>query len=237
MGIKLSVYNQKGSAVSEMELSDRIFGVKPNTALIHQVAVALNANSRQVLANTLDRSEVRGGGRKPWRQKGTGRARAGSSRSPIWIGGGVVFGPTKDRNFKKIINKKMRQQAILMVLSDRAQNKSMAILEKLEASEFKTKIMSAMISAIEKNAFNVIMPPKEAKTDKKSKPAVKAKTKVKRSVMILSDNKDDKIKYSLRNLAGVKAVNLENINLLDLLKYRQLIVTAGAVKSLEETYK
>ena len=130
----------------------------------------------------------------------------------------------------------MRQQAIMMVLSDRAQNKALAILDKLEASDFKTKTMSEMVTALEKKAFpGQVINPEETKTDKKQKSAPRAK--IKRSLMVLGDNKDDKIKYSLRNLAGVKAVNLENINLLDLLKYRQLIVTAGAVKSLEATYK
>lgn len=101
MSIEVKIYNQKAEAVGEMKLAEKIFGVKENTALVHQVAVAQMGNERQVLAHTKGRAEVRGGGKKPWKQKGTGRARAGSSRSPIWIGGGITFGPTKDRNFKK----------------------------------------------------------------------------------------------------------------------------------------
>ncbi|MCK4554466.1 50S ribosomal protein L4, partial [Candidatus Parcubacteria bacterium] len=118
MSISVKIYNQKAEAVGDIKLSDKVFGVKANEPLVHQAMVAQMSNERQVLAHTKDRSEVRGGGRKPWKQKGTGRARAGSIRSPIWKGGGVTFGPRKDRNFSKNINKKMKQNAMLMVLSD-----------------------------------------------------------------------------------------------------------------------
>ena len=110
--IKLQVYNQQAEPIKEIKVSSRIFGRAPKTEVIHQVVVAQQANGRQVLAHAKDRSEVRGGGRKPWRQKGTGNARHGSIRSPLWIGGGVTFGPTKERNFKKAVNKKQKQAAL-----------------------------------------------------------------------------------------------------------------------------
>ncbi len=137
--IKLDIYNQKGEKTGSVELSEKVFGVKINDNLVHQAVVAQRANTRQVLAHTKGRAEVRGGGRKPWRQKGTGRARAGSSRSPIWIGGGITFGPTKERNFKKDINKKMKQKAVLMAISDRVKNNAMFVFEDLKMKDFKTK--------------------------------------------------------------------------------------------------
>jgi large subunit ribosomal protein L4 len=228
MPIKVNTYNQKGETVSTIELSKTIFGLDVNEALLHQAMVAQMSNERQVLAHTKDRSEVRGGGKKPWRQKGTGRARVGSSRSPIWIGGGVTFGPTKDRNFKKDINKKMKQKAMLMVLSDKVRNGCFAVLENLELNDYKTKEVDAMVKKLETSAFKE----KEAKTtdDKKKKPA-------KNSALIIIDKKDEKVKYSSRNLAGVKQINFENINILDLLKYRNLLITKESVLKIEEQYR
>ena len=160
--LKVSVYNQKVEPVGEMKLSDKIFGVKTNAVLVHQAMVAQMGNERQVLAHTKGKGEVRGGGKKPWRQKGTGRARAGSSRSPIWRGGGVTFGPTKDRNFSKNINKKMRQKAMLMVLSDKVASGRLAVLDKLEAEEYKTKVFDKMLKGFEKIGKNL-----KEKADKK----------------------------------------------------------------------
>ncbi|MFH1661498.1 MAG: 50S ribosomal protein L4 [Candidatus Falkowbacteria bacterium] len=222
MSVNIKIYNQKAEAVGDMKLADKIFGAKENVALVHQVAVAQIGNERQVLAHTKDRSEVRGGGKKPWKQKGTGRARVGSTRSPIWIGGGVTFGPTKERNFKKNINRKMKQKAIFIVLSDRIKNGSMVLLEKLEAKEYKTKAFNEILKNLENKVLN-----KDNKENKKQK----------RSVLIVNDKKDDKVKYSGRNLAGVEMINLENINILDLLKYRNLFITVDGVKKLEKQYK
>lgn len=199
-----------------MELSSKVFGLKVNDALIHQAAVTQMANERQVIAHTKDRSEVRGGGRKPWRQKGTGRARHGSSRSPIWIGGGVTFGPRNDRNFKKRINKKMKQNALLMVLSDRAAGDSFIVLDKLAATEFKTKVFNKIINGFEDKIF---------KTEN-----------AKRSFLIIIDQGDEKLNYSARNLTGIKLINVDNINIIDLLKYRNLILNKAAVEKLTERY-
>ena len=219
MSVKLNIYNQDATKAGTIELSEQVFGLPVKEALIHQAVVTQMANQRQVLAHTKDRSEVRGGGKKPWRQKGTGRARVGSSRSPIWIGGGVTFGPTKDRNFKKKINRKMRQQALCMVLADRINNNDLVIINELTVGEFKTKTVNGII----KNIESKILKPAGGK-------------KVKRSILILNDNKDEKFKYSVRNLVGISQLNLENINIVDLLNHKNLILTASAAKKLEAMY-
>lgn len=231
MSIKIKVYNQKAEATGEMKLKDQVFGVKVNEALVHQAMVTQMANERQVLAHTKQRAEVRGGGRKPWRQKGTGRARAGSNRSPIWMGGGVTFGPTKERNFKKKINTKMKQLSLKMVLSDKLVSKHMAVLDKLETKEFKTKAMDEIISKLEKKAL-------KQKPVARNKKGEKAKSRApKRSMLLVIPNKDEKVKYSIRNLTGTKTINVDNINILDLLNKRDLILTKGVIKKLEEKYK
>lgn len=216
MSIKVSVYNQKAEKMSDIELSEKVFGVKMNEALVHQAVLAQMGNERQVLADTKDRSEVRGGGKKPWRQKGTGRARSGSSRSPIWIGGGVTFGPTSDRNFTKGINKKMKKKAMFIALSDKLNNDSLVVLDKIQMEERKTKIFNDIIKSIEGKII---------KSEEKKK---------KRSILIVTDEKDENVKYSGRNLAGVKVINLNNINIVDLLKYQKLVVTEACIRKMEE---
>lgn len=235
MSLKIKIYNQKAEEVGEMSLAPEVFGVKPNEALLYQAVVTQQANERQVLAHTKDRSEVRGGGRKPWRQKGTGRARAGSIRSPLWIGGGVTFGPTKDRNFKKKINKKMKQKAILMALSDRVAAKSLVVLDKLVMEEFKTKKFDEVLKSIEEKVLKNLIA--ETNNDKSEKKEEKKKQNSKRSILVINDQKDEKVKYSGRNLVGVKIINLDNINVVDLLKYRNLILTKAGVEKLMERYK
>jgi len=214
MSLKIKVYNQSAAAVKDLELADKIFGVKANNELLHQAVIAQMANARQVLAHTKDRSEVSGGGKKPWKQKGTGRARAGSSRSPIWIGGGVTFGPTKDRNFKKKINQKMKQKALFMALSDKFVTNSLVIVDNLEFAEYKTKQFNTLLTAFEKTVLNT----------------------ERRDILIVNEAKEEKAKYSSRNLKGVKVINLENINLVDLLNYKNLLVTENVVKVLTERY-
>lgn len=218
MSVKLNVYNQAAEKSGTIELSENIFGLKVNESLVHQAMVTQMSNERQVLAHTKDRSEVRGGGRKPWRQKGTGRARVGSSRSPIWIGGGVTFGPTKDRNFKKKINRKMKQQALCMVLSDRIKSESIIILNKFDIAEYKTKVVNEIFKNIEAKITK--------KEDKKGK----------RSFLVINNDKGEKFKFSVRNLVGIKQINLENINIIDLLNFKNLIITEDAAKKLEELY-
>ncbi len=231
MPIKVKVYNQKAEAIGEASLPAKVFGLKVSEPLVHQAMVTQMANERQVLAHTKGRSDVRGGGKKPWRQKGTGRARAGSSRSPIWIGGGVTFGPLKTRNFKKDINKKMKQKAMCMVLSDRAKEAGIAVLDKLDMAEFKTKIFNAILKSFE----DKVLP--AAKTGVEAGKVKIARSKIKRSILIINDKKDEQVKFSSRNLAGVKVLNIDNINILDLLKYKNLFLTLEAIKKLEARYK
>ena len=213
--MKIKVYNQTAEFVHDLEISEKIFGVKSNPELLHQAVVTQMGNERQVLADTKDRSEVRGGGKKPWKQKGTGRARVGSSRSPIWTGGGVTFGPTSDRNFSKKINKKMKQKAIFMALSDKLVNGTLVILDDLKMEEFKTKKFNEVLTAIESKVLN----------------------NERRNILIINDSKDEKVKYSARNLKGAEIINLENINIVELLKFKNLLLTEAAVKTLEERYK
>jgi large subunit ribosomal protein L4 len=212
--IKYQVYNQQGEAVGEKSLSDKVFGLQPKADLLHQAAVAQRANARQVLAHTKDRSEVRGGGKKPWRQKGTGRARVGSSRSPIWRGGGVTFGPTNARNFGKDLNKKMRQQAMLMALSDKVASKQLVIVDKWELAEAKTKALNLLLTGLEKKVLG---------------------GKVKRSWLIIH-RQDGKLNLAARNLAYTKIINLDNINLLDILNLKYLLVSADVIDALEKQY-
>jgi large subunit ribosomal protein L4 len=213
--IKYQVYNQQAQQVGEEQLSDKVFGLAPNSALLHQVVVGANANSRQVLANTKDRSEVRGGGKKPWRQKGTGRARAGSSRSPIWKGGGVTFGPTSDRNFTVKINDKMKQKALCVALSDKVTDQSLVLIDDLKFDAFKTKMVDGMLSALSKSLWP---------------------NATKRSVLVINHNRSEHLTYSARNLVGVKVINFDNLNLLDLLQYQKLVMPLAVAKILNERY-
>jgi large subunit ribosomal protein L4 len=230
MSIKVKVYNQKAEVIGEESLPVKVFGIKVSEPLVHQAMVTQMANERQVLAHTKGRSDVRGGGKKPWRQKGTGRARSGSSRSPIWIGGGVTFCPLKTRNFKKDINKKMKQKALCMVLSDRAKEANFAVLDKLDVNEFKTKVFNGILKSFEDKVLNM-------KADPKTEKVKIARSKIKRSILIINDKKDEQIKFSSRNLAGVKVLNIDNINILDLLKYKNLFLTLDSIKKLEARYK
>lgn len=216
--IKYQIYNQTGQTVGDYELKDELFGVKTNEGLIHQAVVAQFANSRKSIADTKGRSEVRGGGKKPWRQKGTGRARAGSSRSPLWRGGGVIFGPLSARNFKLGLNKKMSVKAVAMAISDKTANHKLVLLDKLEMPEFKTKVFVGVLKAVAKAALA-----DEAAADKK--------------ILIVNSSNDDKLKYSAKNLANVKLINTDNINIVDILDYDNLIMTVDAVKVLEARIK
>jgi large subunit ribosomal protein L4 len=211
--IKYKVYNQQAEIIGEQELTDEVFGLTVNPALVHQAMVAQLANTRSVIADTKDRSEVRGGGKKPWKQKGTGRARAGSSRSPIWIGGGVTFGPRKDRNFSKKLNRKMKQKAVMMALSDKIQQDSLVVIDNLEMKTFKTKDFLAVLNAFEKE----ILPSR-------------------RKLLLINSSKDKHVFYSGRNIKGVTIINPENINIVDLLSCRQVLISEDGIKELENKY-
>jgi large subunit ribosomal protein L4 len=218
--VKVKLYNQKAEEVGEEKLSSDIFGIEAKAELVHQVVVAQNNNSRQVLAHTKGRSDVRGGGKKPWKQKGTGRARAGSSRSPIWIGGGVTFGPTKERNFSVKINKKMKRKALFMCLSDRVKEDNFILLDKFELKEVKTK---KVVEALDKLNKKII----SKKEDKKDKMP---------SILIVLDKESDKVFKSAKNINKVSVIGAESLNVVDILKYKYLLTTVQAVESIEKVY-
>jgi len=192
--IKYQVYNLQAEKVSEEALTEKVFGLAPNSALLHQVVVGHMANIRQVLAHTKGRADVRGGGKKPWRQKGTGRARVGSSRSPIWKGGGVTFGPTKDRNFSVKINDKMKAKALCIALSDKVTDQNLLLIDELKFNDFKTKTFNQMLDTMAKKVW--------LSTEKD-----------KRSVLVINHDRDEHLTYSARNLSGVKAVSYTHLTL------------------------
>ena len=207
--LKTKTYNSEGKESGEMELPERIFGVKLVDDLVHQAVVAQMANSRKVLADTKDKGEVRGGGRKPWKQKGTGRARHGSSRSPIWKGGGVTFGPTTDRNFSKRINKKMKMKALFMVLSGKLKDKEIVVVDDLKLEKTSTKAM--------KNVFG--------------------KLPVKGKVLLSLDKSSKNILNSIKNISEVSVISSDSLNIIDLLKNKILVINKKGIKKIEDTYK
>ena len=204
---KVSVYNVEGKKVSDVELKEEIFGIEPNEAIIHSVLVNYLANQRQGTQSTKTRAEVRGGGRKPWRQKGTGRARQGSIRAPQWIKGGIALGP-KPRSYKYTVNKKERQLAVKSMLSMKVLEQSLVVVDKLAFEEIKTK---NMVSAL-KNL------------------------KVTGKTLVMLSEKNENVQKSSRNIEGVKTTLVNTINVYDLLKYNNLVVTLDTVKKLEEVY-
>jgi len=212
--MKTSVYNQQGKEVSKTDLPVEIFDVKFNPDLVHQVVVAQMANSRKVIAHTKDRSEKRGGGHKPWRQKGTGRARHGSIRSPIWRGGGVTFGPTKDRNFSKSINKKMKRKALFMTLTSKVSDDQLVLLDKLELTENKTKLMVEVFNNLK----------------------TKLKKDLDKSTLVVLPQTDLKISRVVKNIPKIKTIRADSLNVLDILNHKYLIILEDAVKIIKETY-
>lgn len=205
---KVKVYNLEGKE-EEMDLPEEIFAVEPQNDLVHQAVVAQLANSRQVLADTKNRGEVRGGGRKPWKQKGTGRARHGSIRSPLWKGGGVTFGPTSDRNYRKKINKKMKTKALFMVLSSKLKNGDLIVVKDLKLKKGSTKIMKGILNNLQ----------------------VKGKT------IIALAKKNDNVIKSTNNISKVSTISSDSLNVVDLLKNKTLIIDKNGVEKIQETYK
>jgi large subunit ribosomal protein L4 len=204
---KVDVYDIKGKKVSDIELADSVFGIEPNENIIHAVLVNYLANQRQGTQSTKTRAEVRGGGKKPWRQKGTGRARQGSIRAPQWIKGGIALGP-KPRSYKYTVNKKERRLAIKSILSSKVLEKELTVVEKLELKEIKTK---TMVKAL-------------------------ADLKVEGKTLIILPENNKNVLMSSRNIEGVKTITANNINVFDLLKYTNLILPVDTVKKLEEVY-
>jgi large subunit ribosomal protein L4 len=211
---KVALYNLAGETVGEALLPKEIFDVKIKTDLIKQVANIQMANKRQVLANTKDRAQVRGGGKKPWRQKGTGRARHGSRRSPIWKGGGITFGPTKERNFSKIISKKMRKLALFMVLSAKAKENVVVVLDNFKLDAPKTKLMAGVLKDLRKNIENL----------KKGK------------ILMALPEKSEVLVRAIRNIPGIQTIEARNLNVLDLLSYKSLVMPKESIKVIKETF-
>jgi large subunit ribosomal protein L4 len=207
--VKADVYNQKGEITGSTNLPKEIFEVNFNSDLVHQVAISFMANKRQTLAHTKTRGEVRGGGKKPWKQKGTGRARHGSNRSPIWRGGGITFGPRTDKVFEREIPKKMRRKALLMVLGQKLKDKELLILDKIELEIGKTKEISSTLSKL---------PCKEQKT------------------LIALPNYDKKIFLATRNIKKVLTEDARNLNVLELLNYKYLLMPKETIKTIEKTF-
>jgi len=225
------VKNKKGEETGRTELPSVIFGVKMNNDLVYQVAVSQMANKRQVSAHTKDRGDVSGGGKKPWRQKGTGRARVGSNRSPIWIGGGVTFGPTNERVFKKKLNKKMKRKALFMVLSSRVENNSLILLDVLESENAKTKEMATLIKNVKNETSKEVVKETAGAETKK-----KARKGWKESILIVLPKMEKKIIMASRNIAKVKTIQAEDLNCLDALNSKYIIMPESAVNVIKETF-
>ena len=203
---KLSVYNIEGNQVGEIELNDAVFGVEVNENLMHKAVVAQHAASRQGTQSAKTRSEVSGGGRKPWRQKGTGHARQGSTRSPQWTGGGVVFAP-KPRDYSIKLNKKERRLAIKSALTTKVNESKLIVLDSFELDEIKTKKFVAVMNNL----------------------------KAEKALVVLNEKNDNVIK-SANNVPTVKTALTNTINVYDILKYDTLVLTQDAVATIQEVY-
>ena len=202
----VSVYNMEGKEVGTIELSDAVFGVQVNEHLVHMAVAQQLANNRQGTQKAKTRSEVSGGGRKPWRQKGTGHARQGSTRAPQWTGGGVVFAPVpRDYSFK--LNKKEKRAALKSVLTSRVQDNKLIVVDELKFDEIKTKKFQAVLDNL----------------------------KVSKALVVLAEN-DEKVVMSARNIPAVKTALTSTINVYDILKGDTLILTKDAVAKIEEVY-
>lgn len=204
---KIDVYNIEGKKVSNIELADSVFGIEPNEKIVHSVLVNYMANQRQGTSNTKTRAEVSGGGRKPWKQKGTGRARQGSIRSPQWFKGGIALGP-KPRDYSYRVNKKERRLAVRSVLSSKVLENNLVVVDSMNFDAIKTKNMVSALNNL----------------------------KVEGKTLIVLPEKNENVQKSARNIEGVKTSLVNTINVYDLLKYNKLVLTVDAVKSLEEVY-
>ena len=204
---KIDVYDIEGKKVKTIELKEEVFGIEPNEAVVHSVLVNYLANQRQGTQSTKTRAEVSGGGRKPWRQKGTGRARQGSIRSPQWFKGGIALGP-KPRDYSYRVNKKERRLAVRSVLSSKVLENNLVVVDSMNFDAIKTKNMVSALNNL----------------------------KVEGKTLIVLPEKNENVQKSARNIEGVKTSLVNTINVYDLLKYNKLVLTVDAVKSLEEVY-
>ncbi|MBI2450500.1 MAG: 50S ribosomal protein L4 [Candidatus Nealsonbacteria bacterium] len=210
----IKTYDQTGKELSQTRLPAEVFGIEINQDLVYQVVVSQAANRRQVSAHTKQRGEVSGGGKKPWRQKGTGRARHGSIRSPLWRGGGVVFGPRKEEVYKRKINQKMRRKALFMVLSEKAKNNSLIILDELKLETVKTKFLAKLIENWKLKIENF----KDG------------------SLLIALPVIDKNVILAARNLPRIEVMQAKDLNVLDLLNFKYLLMPKDSIKVIKETF-
>ena len=203
---KTTLYNTKAEKVGEIELNDLVFGIEANNEAMHTMVVNYLANQRQGTQSTKTRTEVSGGGRKPWRQKGTGRARQGSIRAPQWTGGGVALGP-KPRSYRFSVNKKLRRLALKSALSTKVAENEIIVIDELKLDSFKTKEMAAILKAFEVD-----------------------------NALVVTAGKDDNVVRSAANIPGIETSMAENLNVYDVLKHSKFIVTKDAVSKIEEVY-
>jgi large subunit ribosomal protein L4 len=216
--METKIYNQKGVEAGVITLPAKVFGAKWRADLVHQVVEGMRSNKRAGTADTKGRGEVRGGGKKPWKQKGTGRARHGSSRSPIWVGGGVTHGPLAEKNYKRTISKKMRAQALFSVLSKKFKDGEILFVDSLEMSEIKTKNALNVINTLSKvSKWKMVASPKKPK------------------VLTALSGRNEKAEKSFRNLPQLEIVFLKNLNPLDVLNHKYLLIEnpTESVKFLE----
>ena len=204
---KVSVYDMTGNVVSDLELNDAVFGIEPNTSAMHQAVVNYLANQRQGTQSTLTRTEVSGGGRKPWRQKGTGHARQGSTRAPQWRHGGVALGP-KPRSYSYTLNKKIKRLALLSALSTKVAENEIVVVDAIKMDEVKTKTMVNMLKALNVDG----------------------------KALIVLDSVDKNVIKSAANIPGVKTTQVNTLNVYDILNYTKFVVVKNAVAKIEEVY-
>ena len=206
--MKTKVYNHKGKESSTVDLPENIFGLNWNADLVHQVFESMRSNARTNTAHTKDRSEVRGGGRKPWRQKGTGQARHGSKRSPLWAGGGITFGPRNERNYDKKINKKMRTKALFVALSQKLRDGQILFVDGFDKVSGKTKDMKETLTGFENVAgFETI------------------NTKKHNNIFMTSPDVSDELKNGVKNFAHVTLYDVKNLNVIDVMNFRYLVIS------------
>jgi len=217
--METKIYNIKGKEAGKINLPESIFGVPLKSDLIHQVVYSIMSNMRRPIAHTKGRADVRGGGKKPWRQKGTGRARHGSSRSPIWIGGGVTHGPSKDQVFAKKINRKMRKVALFSLLSKKLNKEEILFVDNIKIDEPKAKEAKSILEGLSTiSGFDKLL------------------TKRKNSALVVLSSKDRNVEKSFRNFGNLKTVEARNLNALDVITYKHLIFVSPeeSIKALGE---
>ncbi|MDQ5938390.1 MAG: large subunit ribosomal protein [Patescibacteria group bacterium] len=208
--IKVKLYNWQGEVIGDEKVDTKFFGVKINPVVVQQVVIAQRANSRETLAHTKGRSEVRGGGRKPWKQKGTGRARHGSIRSPLWVGGGITFGPTTLRNFSQKINKKTKAAAFKMVMADKLTSDRLIVVDSYDMKDAKTKTLQDALKKLPVTG---------------------------KSVLIVTASAKDNVNLAAKNLKKIETIFVGSLNVVDLLKYHYLVVNKAMLTKIQEHYR